>query len=477
MTIGQQTTRFPSATSVLCYAFGGIAATLKTAFFGLFTLFYYSTVRGVPGSWVGLVSAIGLLWDALIDPLFGTLSDRSKHPLGKRHVYMMGSLLLLGVSIWLYFAPPASLPVIGLFGWLFVTTFLVRVAVSAFDVPYMALGGEVSPDYQRRTAIFGVRAAVSLLGAVATIALVFAVFFPEIEPGVDPKMNAAAYPRMGAALGGIMTLSAVIAILGTLSWRRAPSAVSAPAPSVSRASVMAVPLRCLRVQSVRVAMTSFALFALAVVLNRSLSLHFLTYCAQITESRWITGMETAFYVGALCGVPTWIVSARFLEKKTIYLVGSVVTALLLALATTAVGEGRWLEPGQPVPLLVGHGIGGFFSSVLWFIPHSMLADVADDVELQTGNRIEGAVYGLFSFCFQIAGGLAAILAGFLMDHFAGVVPGQAEQTAEAAARIAVIYGVLPAGILFLACLVGLRYRLTRNRLRAVQDQLEGGGRP
>ena len=94
------------------------------------------------------------------------------------------------------------------------------------------------------------------------------------------------------------------------------------------------------------------------------------------------------------------------------------------------GEGRLFGTGNIHPVLIGHALQGFFGSVLWFIPASMVADVADEDELVTGLRRAGSFFGLFPFGPQLATGLSVLLTGVLVDEFAGLMPAQAQQSAQ-----------------------------------------------
>ena len=103
-----------------------------------------------------------------------------------------------------------------------------------------------------------------------------------------------------------------------------------------------------------------------------------------------------------------------------------------------VGEGHICGTGNVRVLVIGHGLGGFFASILWFMPYSMVADVADEDELVTGQRREGSFFAIFSFGQQLATGLSALLIGVLIDWFAVFIPGQVQQSGLTTYRIAVL---------------------------------------
>ena len=90
----------------LFYGVGGIAVTVTMIIFGLFILFFYNSVMGLGATWVGIASAIGLVWDALVDPYIGYRSDMCRSRMGRRHPFMLAGSVTMGISLWLLLSPP-----------------------------------------------------------------------------------------------------------------------------------------------------------------------------------------------------------------------------------------------------------------------------------------------------------------------------------------------------------------------------------
>ena len=455
----------------ILYGIGGIANAVKSTLFGLFTLYFYTTVMGLPGTLVGIASIIVLVWDAVIDPYIGYLSDKARFRFGRRHAFILVGALTMGVSFWAFLSPPQGLSTAALFAWLLGSSLLVRTATSVYGIPYFALGAELSQDYHERTSITGIRGILALLGTLAVASLSFVVFFPDRTPGVDPKLNYAGYPAMGLTFGLMMTVVGLIATVGTLSWRPyLPSGDEIKMPQTPR-NFFASFVQSLRNPSFRMLFASYSLFFLGVVVNSSLSIYFLTYYVKITDSTALSTFQLAFYVGGLVGVVLWLRISRVVEKHWLYLLTNLATAILMLCALLLVGEGHVFGTGNVRALIIGHALGGFFGSILWFMPGSMIADVADEDELATGQRREGSFFGIFFFGQQVAAGVSLLLTGVLVDWFAGLVPGQAAQSPETVWRIGVLYSVLPAVLLGVAAALILRYTLSQQRLAAIRAEL------
>src|SRR5271169_6183845 len=111
----------------LFYGVGEMPVTISMVLFGLFTLFFYNTVMGLPASLVGAAIAGGLVLDAFLDPYIGHRSDLSRLWLGRRHSLMLPAGIALGPCFYLLFSPPKSLSHTGLFLWLVLFWVAVRV--------------------------------------------------------------------------------------------------------------------------------------------------------------------------------------------------------------------------------------------------------------------------------------------------------------------------------------------------------------
>ncbi|MCH7787020.1 MAG: MFS transporter [Chloroflexi bacterium] len=454
------------------YGVGGVADAVKTVVFGLFLLFFYTTVVGLPASLVGIIAAVGLVWDAVIDPYIGHVSDFTRSRLGRRHLYMLVGASLMGLSFWALFSPPPDLPTWALAGWLLITSLLVRTMTSLFSVPYLALGAELSQDYHERNSIAGVRGGLAILGTLAAAALAFVVFFPNTTPGIDPKLNYDGYPMMGLTFGIVMTVVALIATLGTLRWRSyvrdADIGVKA---GQSLQSFFAGVIASFKIGSFRALFISFSLFFLAVVINATLSIYFLTYYVEITDSAALGLIQGGFYGGAFVGVVFWLRVSKVMEKRWLYFVSTSVTSLAMIGAVLLFGEGNPLGVGNTYALLAGHLFVGFFASIIWVIPFSMIADIADEDELATGQRREGAFFGIFYFGQQIAAGLSILITGVFIDLYAGLIAGDAALSDLTIQRIAVLYGILPAVLLIASAIVIMRYSLDRKKVVKIQARL------
>ena len=199
----------------IMYGVGEIANSIKVVTLGLYGLFFATAVMGLPGTWVGVVGLFAMVWDAVIDPYIGYRTD-GVGATSRRYRSMLIGALTMGVGFWAFFSPPRNLSTVALFAWLLAASFVVRTATSMYSIPYSAIGVNLSQDYHERTSITAIRGIASTLGTLLTASLSFVLFFPDKVPGADPKLNPAGYASMGLAFGLVMSVVALIAMLGTL---------------------------------------------------------------------------------------------------------------------------------------------------------------------------------------------------------------------------------------------------------------------
>ena len=465
----------PPLSIKLVYGLGDTPLTVTMVLFGLFVLFFYNSVMGLPASLVGAGIFLGLVFDSLIDPYIGYLSDNSRHPLGRRHIFMLWGAVLLGPCFYLLFSPPRGLSPTGIFLWLMGSWLAVRLFGAIYRIPYLSMGAELSQDYDDRTRLFAIRGLFGLFATALAAGLSFVVFFPSTAGGPDPKLSYGAYPHMGMAFGALISIAGIITVISTLRHRTfGPDPRERSEQASRQRDFFHGAKQALSNRSFTRIWISFVLFFLAVVFNASVAVNYFTWYAGIPNSRDLSAIQVAFYAGALAGVFVWIACSRHMEKRTIYVLATVPLAVLMFCATVLVGPGHLLGTGNVLALALGHAAAGIFASAVWVIPPSMAADVVDQDELNTSLRREGVYFGILNLGEKVAAGGAVLLSGVFLNLFgrlSGVHAGALSHSPAKPIYIGILYGAIPAVILLIAILPVLPYRLGRQAVGDIQKQL------
>ena len=133
------------------YGVGAIGESSVIWLFSTLAFFYYNQVIGLSGTLAGLAVLIATIFDAISDPLVGSISDNYKSRLGRRHPFMFAAPLPAMICIYFIFTPPSGLDQIAIFAWFAIFTILLRLSITLYTIPHLALGAELSDDYIERS--------------------------------------------------------------------------------------------------------------------------------------------------------------------------------------------------------------------------------------------------------------------------------------------------------------------------------------
>ena len=132
------------------YAFGAMTDNLIMNAFGGLVMPVYNLALFVDPVLLGWAVAIPRIFDAIIDPVIGNISDNTRTRWGRRRPYIFIGAILCALLLPVIWMSPSHSNW-GVFTWLLIFGFLYLVAYSVFIVPYQALGFEMTTDYDERT--------------------------------------------------------------------------------------------------------------------------------------------------------------------------------------------------------------------------------------------------------------------------------------------------------------------------------------
>lgn len=457
------------------FGVGQVAEGVKNGAFNYFLFFFYSQVLGLSGTAAGGALFIATLFDAVTDPVAGSLSDRFRHRWGRRHPFMYASAVPLGVTFALLFSPPDGLSQAGTFAWLLTFTVLVRSSMTLYHVPHLALGAELSTDYTERTTIVAFRTLFGLVGVGGVFVISFLVFFAETPAFARGQLDPDAYPAFGIAFGLVMIVTVLLSALGTHDQiPRLPQ----PSDSAGRISLRAIfddYAAALHNPHFRAFLIGIVIFFITRGIQEVLAVHMSTYF-WVLDADQIAIVGGAGVPGFILGVPLWTAVGRRIDKRPTFLAGLVgfVTFVMLPPVAKLLG----LYPVQESPLYLGllvtcGFLGAFCAAAAIVMAGSMMADTADEHELRTGARQEGIFFGALAFAAKSTSGLGSLLAGVGLDLIA--FPAQAapeDVPASKVVALGVFYGPGIAVLAIVAVSFLRRYGIDRERHAEIVQALE-----
>ena len=448
----QEVSRERSLIAAWSYAFPALPLSALALSFYVYLPKAYTDLEGVSLGAMGVIILLSRIWDAFLDPWIGRLSDRSLSAHGRRRPWMFLGCFPLAAGVFFLFSPEMRPVWCSADYWFAAWAFLFFFFWTLVNVPYEALGAELSNDYHERTSILAKRDGMVLLGTLCGGAL------PEIVHRLAPATATEELSRIGVIYGVLVALSVFLCVSRLRERARAPENESAGV--LSNRGVMSI----LGNKPFLVLIASYGIGALGAALPASLILYYVEDVLQSDKGPLF--LVLYLLTGFLC-LPLWVLLSRRIEKKTTWLLSMAVNTLTFSLVFF-LGRGDELWYGILV-VLSGIGVGATLA-----IPSSMQADVIDYDEWQTGARREGLYVGLWSIVKKASAAIGAGL-GFLLLERAGYVPTPGIQTLNQSSDFALrgLYAGVPSACNLLAIFVALPYALSKVEHERIRREIEG----
>lgn len=408
---------------------------------------FYSDVVGVPVAWLGVVFVAGRVIDAVTDPLVGLLSDRSRSSHGRRRPWMMWGCVPLALLTVALYVPPARLEGSWATAWASFVILAWFLALTAVNVPYRALGPELSDDYDERTTLFSIREGLLVVGTVIAAVGPGIIEFILGEGG-DERRKFAWYVAVAAP---VLVVTCLVCV------RQVRERFAEPAgPDPSLVGVGQQLRQALDNRPFVILLSAFVVIALGSSLPAVLISYFVTY---VLDAERLLPLFLLMYFGmGMLSLPAWIALSRRRGKKVTWLAAMAINAGFFS-GVSFVGPGQaWLYG----LLVVCSGIGGV---AVLALPYAMQADVIDHDELRTGERREGLYGGLWSIAEKTAAGLGLGLSMFILDAV-GYQPNQA-QPEHVLNVLRALYIGIPCVCMAAGFVIALRYPLDRAAHEAI----------
>ena len=406
------------------HGLGSVAFGIKDNGFSVFLLIFYNQVLGIDAGVVGTVIMAALIFDAFADPIIGELSDRTQSKWGRRLPWLYTAAIPLGI-IWLLLWHPPEMGQTGTIIWLFCTAVLARSLVAMCEVPSIALVPELTADYDERTRLMRYRFLFGWAGGLLMLICAYGIFFTG-EKGVSDPVGYDAYSVWGALM---MTGAVLISALGQ---HRHVAKQSPPAPRGVGLGHAFAEAKVTLSNRAFLWLVSAAVFGL---INQGLTFALTNY--QLGFLWQLQQMEMLYY--ALILFATVIVAFIIVPPLSARL-GKKNAAILLALISmtfTAGLYGSWLldlVPGAPnnpsiLFMFVLVAMTNSAAVGMMMLTSSMMADVVEASQQETGRRSEGLFFAGYFFMQKCAVGIGTFAAGMILtfaDFPQNAVPGRVD---------------------------------------------------
>jgi glycoside/pentoside/hexuronide:cation symporter, GPH family len=394
--------------------FGSIAYGVKDNGFATLLLLFYNQVLGLEAGTVGLILLTALLLDAMIDPFVGYMSDKTHSRWGKRHPWMYAAILPMAAA-WIMLWHPPEIGPPALYAYLLLFAFLMRAAVSCYEIPALSVVPGLSSDYDERTSLTRWRFLFAWAGGLLMLTLAFGVFLVPSDRYPVGQLNIDGYELYGWTGAALMLTATTVAALTT--HRRIAKLTDGPPTHLPPLETLRQIRRTLSSKAFLILLASSLFAFVNIGMTFSATTYLMTYYWEMPQAGFIAYSLTLFagVIGAFL-IVGWLQSR--IEKRT----GAVAAGIIsLAFAVTPYllrMAGLFPENGHPalIPLLFTIlTISNSCAVASVMLAQSMAADVVEASQEQTGKRSEGIFFSAYFFVQKCATGLGIFLTGTIVS--------------------------------------------------------------
>ncbi len=435
----------------LIWGVAALGTSLISGIYAALLPIFYQDYLGLGAGWIATASLIYGIWNAVNDPLFGYITDSTRAKAGRRIPYMRYTAPFLALTfILVWFAPPKAGQQ-ALFWWMLVSMLLYDTAYTIIGLVYSALLPEVSESDAERN---GLQISSSLFGLLG---MILGFIIPDLfrpKAGMSPSFLPL---QISMIVVGVVGMLLIIATSLKVKERPEFHLIDEPLPLG---------------KALRYTFTSRAFLVLVAANFMSILMQSLVVGGLFYLADYVLRMNTmivliCLFVPLIIGVPV-----TTLIRRRMGVVGA--QQLLLFIA----GVALVLVTAAPGPLLLlCLALAGFGLSGPQTLTNVLFAQVADDDELRTGVRREGAFFGVNAFVTKPAQSVALALMPFVLQvtHFVTreVNGGQIylNQPAAALWGIKALVGLIPGMAMLAGAAILFAYPLRGKRLQDVQHRV------
>ncbi len=435
----------------------------------IFYAIYLTDVVGIEPRLASLGALVGIVWDAINDPIIGILSDRVKSSLGRRRPFLLWFAFPFGLSFVMLWSAPNWESQVGLLIYVTLAFMISDTLTTLVTVPFLSLTPELTQDYDERTSLSSFRTVFQLLSAMTVVIAAPMIVDAVILGGGSQQQG---FMTAGAVFGAIGALP--LFLIGLFVRERFGPNPGQETLSFRESMQLAwknVPFR----YAVGIYMFNWSAVDMVAITFPFFLLYWVAQGDLLVSVDFLglnLALESAFFgvmmLVCVLFVPFWLKFAKRYNKIKAYIAGMTAWIVVQVLIFT-------IQPGEVGYLLFLAALAGIGVSAAYILPDSILPDVIEWDELRTRRRQEGIYYGIRTLIRKLTGALVIFVTLQILGWSGYQVPPgdvtQFQQNESAVFMIRMMVSFIGAGILLGTILLAWTYPLSREKYQRIQKLL------
>ena len=386
---------------VLAYSVAGLGQNIICQLVTTFFMLYMTDVAGVSATWLAWMFLAARLFDALNDPVMGSIVEMTRTRQGKMRPYLKYSPIPIAILTVLLFV---NLPVgeTGKFAFGTVIYLLWGIAYTSVDVPYWGLASSMTSDTEKRNTILTVARLFCTIGSGAV-----SVFIPIIIGDNTIATQRILYPIVALVCVLIAVPTFWVGYKGTKE-RFYDAETDGKFTLIKNLKLLGKNKPALLIILVGVLGSLRTIYMTTAV-------YYAKYNLQNFE---LAGVIFLLVVpgGLAATLLTPVLSKRF-GKKTIFIWSHIIGgAFLIALYLIGLPS-NGTSMGAQIAfyiIIILAGVPSGFSNIMTY---SMIADSIDYLEDKTGERAEAFCFSLQTFISKIGMAMTAFVTLMVLGKY------------------------------------------------------------
>lgn len=440
----------------LSFGIGGFGEALPYNLFYVYFLYFLTNVAGVSPALAGTISMISVLWDAVIEPIIGNMSDHCTGRLGRRRTFMGFSIIPLAVVMYLMFMPNTFTGGTQAVYYVAVCMFL-WVSHACWCIPFFALGAEITGDYNERNTLRTITMIIEYGVLMLTTSGPMWILAYVTTHGGTPAQS---WGYTGMAAGALLLVTLSTCVVGT---RGRDHRYSQDMLKEKKESLIKVFRELFQMRAYRILCAMIVIYYIGLAFFMSALVYGMSYLAGMDAGQqalyWI-------YYSVLMMVILPIVNYfcnRFGKKETILVL---MAECVISMAIFFFAGLNSMTAVFVYAFFVATANGAFIAM------HMVIAyDCCEIDEFKSGLRREGAIVSIVAFVQKFGSAIGMWSTGIVLALF-GYNGASAVQTELAKQGILAVITLIPAAFIVLSFLVFYRYPVTKKKFVLLKDALE-----
>jgi len=435
----------------------------------IFYAIYLTDVVGLEPRLASFGALVGVVWDAVNDPIIGIISDRLQTRWGRRRPFLLWFAIPFGISFVILWSAPNWESQVALLAYVTLAFMISDTLITLISVPFLSLTPELTPDYDERTALTSFRSVFQLFGALSMVVAAPLIVDAVLLNGGSQQQG---FMLVGAIFGGISAVPLILIGLLLRETSTPEQQESMPFRETMREAWKNIPFR----YAVGIHMLNWSAVDMVAVTFPYFLLYWVAQ-GDLLSTVQVFGLnlayESAFFgilmIVCILFVPFWLWVSNVRDKREAYMFGMIFWVIVAIMMYS-------IQPGDNNYLLLLAALAGIGVSAAYTLPDAMFADVIEWDELRTGRRQEGIFYGIRTLIRKLTGALVIFFTLQLLGWSGYVSPPegvlQFSQTDSALRMIRMLVSPFGAAMLSGTIVLAWLFPLTREKHHRIQKLLE-----